>query len=88
MTYKAGQLVVNRKLGLGKVLEVRGDIVMVYFRDELENPRAINVEVVPMTLAPDQSDASLDDMTMLTRNKKAAARKKKPKAQAAVAVPA
>lgn len=89
MTYKIGQLVVNRKLGLGKILEIHGETVTVYFKDEIENPRFINVAAVPMTIASDQDDTSLDNMNQLTRNKKAAARKAaRPKAVKAAAAAA
>ncbi len=60
MKYKVGQLVVNKKLGIGKVLSVSGLSVTAYFRDQKENPRTINVGVVPMPLAPEQSDPMLD----------------------------
>jgi hypothetical protein len=62
MKYKVGQLVVNPKLGLGKVLEVRGDNVTVFFKDEKDNPRTINVAVVPMAIPKDQSDPTLDEL--------------------------
>ena len=64
MKHKIGQLVLNRKLGLGKVLEVRGDNVTVYFKDQSENPRIINVAVVPMTIPKEQSDPCFDEANM------------------------
>lgn len=60
MKYKIGQLVRNKKLGLGKVLEVSGDEVIAYFKDEQVNPRTINVAVVPMEVPADQSDPFFD----------------------------
>lgn len=64
MKYKVGQLVVNRKLGLGKVLEISGDEVTTFFKNEQVNPRTINVNVVPMEIAEDQSDPYFDDMSV------------------------
>jgi len=79
MRYKIGQLVVNRKLGLGKVLEVSGDTVMAYFKDQDHNPRTINIAVVPMPLAESQSDEwfdAHDDLDRLRRPVKPRAKKK------------
>lgn len=64
MKHKVGQLVLNNKLGLGKVLEVRGDNVTVYFKDQSENPRIINVAVVPMIIPKEQSDPCFDEANM------------------------
>ncbi|WP_428940972.1 hypothetical protein [Fontivita pretiosa] len=63
MKYKVGQLVLNRKLGLGKVLEINGNEVLTYFKDELTNPRTINVSVVPMEIAAEQSDPFFDGLS-------------------------
>ena len=60
MKYKIGQLVLNKKLGLGKVLEISGDEVMTYFKDAETNPRTINVGVVPMEIPSDQTDPFFD----------------------------
>jgi hypothetical protein len=77
MKHKVGQLVLNNKLGLGKVLEVRGDTVTVYFKDQSENPRIINVAVVPMTIAKDQADPCFDEANMPKKlGKKMPARKR------------
>ena len=72
MKYKVGQLVLNRKLGLGRVLEVNGDEVMTFFKDQQSNPRTINVGVVPMEIPSDQTDVFFDGMsqTALDRLKK------------------
>lgn len=70
MKYKAGQLVINPKLGLGKVISVRDDYVTVYFKDRTENPCTINVTVMPMELAPEQSDPALDNTELLNRRMK------------------
>jgi hypothetical protein len=75
MNYKVGQLVVNRKLGLGKVLEVRGNSVTVFFKDQTDNPRTINVAAVPMALAKEQSDPLLDN-AKLSRKKGPGPRKR------------
>ena len=61
MKYMVGQLVVNRKLGLGKVLEVSGDSVTVFFKDQTDNPRTINVAILPMATPKEQSDPLFDD---------------------------
>jgi hypothetical protein len=60
--YKVGQLVVNKKLGLGKVLEISGDEVIAFFKNELTNPRTINVSIVPMEIADEQADPFFDTM--------------------------
>lgn len=65
--FKPGQLVLNPKLGLGKVLSVNATTVSVFFRDQPNNPRTIHIRVVPMTLAPEQSDASLDQIDQAGR---------------------
>ena len=67
MKHKVGQLVMNNKLGLGKVLEVRGDTVTVYFKDQSENPRIINVAVVPMLIPKEQSDPCFEPENMPKR---------------------
>jgi hypothetical protein len=58
--YKIGQLVLNRKLGLGKVLDISGDEVVAFFKDQQVNPRTINVSVAPMEIPTDQSDPFFD----------------------------
>ncbi len=72
MRYRVGQLVVNNKLGLGKVLQVSGDNVTVFFKDETDNPRIINVAVVPMALSREQSDPCLDAPDLLKHKKRPA----------------
>lgn len=62
MKYKVGQLVVNKKLGLGKILSIRGQAVTTYFKDQSDNPRTINVGVVPMAIHSEQSDPMLDEV--------------------------
>lgn len=64
MKYCVGQLVVNRKLGLGKVLAVTGDSVTVFFKDQPDNPRTINVAIVPMEIPQQQSDPWLDHLDL------------------------
>lgn len=64
MKHQVGQLVMNNKLGLGKVLEVRGNSVTVHFKDQSENPRIINVGVVPMSIPKEQSDPGFDEANM------------------------
>jgi hypothetical protein len=58
--YKVGQLVVNRKLGLGKILGISGNEVVAYFKNEQTNPRTINVAAVPMEISSEQSDPFFD----------------------------
>lgn len=70
MQYKVGQLVVNRKLGIGKVLEVHRDTVLVYFRNESVNPRMINIMAAAMELAADQADPAFSDMDNIERMKR------------------
>jgi hypothetical protein len=70
MHYKVGQLVVNRKLGLGKVLEVSRDNVLVYFRDQAVNPRTINIAAAAMELAADQNDPAFADLDNIERMKR------------------
>ena len=53
----------NRKLGLGRVLEVNGDEVMAFFKNEQTNPRTIDVRAVPMEIPTDQSDTFFDSMS-------------------------
>lgn len=70
----------NKKLGLGKVLSVSGQNVTAFFKDQKENPRTINVSVVPMPLATDQNDPLLDDVDSRGKRK---SRARKPAAAAA-----
>ena len=76
--YKVGQLVVNNKLGLGRVLRIRGDDVTVFFKDQTDNPRTINVVYMPMAISKEQSDACLDSPDMLKKQKKTLPGKKRP----------
>lgn len=62
MKYKIGQLVRNKKLGLGKILSINGDEVITYFKDEQTNPRTINVVAVPMEIPSDQTDTFFDGL--------------------------
>lgn len=89
MKYRIGQLVINRKLGLGKVLEINGNEVMTFFKDEQTNPRTIDVVAVPMEIAADQSDAFFDNMcpTAIARLKKPM-KPRQPSKRAAKAQPA
>src|SRR4051812_32129001 len=64
MKHVVGQLVVNKKLGLGKVLAVDGDTVTVFFKDQSDNPRKINVALVPMEVPKQQSDPWLDNLDL------------------------
>ena len=77
MKYRAGQLVTNNKLGLGKVLEVRGDNLTVFFKDQKDNPRIINVAVAPMALAKVQSDPGFDDPNLIKKCKRTLSSRKK-----------
>jgi hypothetical protein len=70
MHYKVGQLVVNRKLGIGKILEVSRDTVLVYFRNEAVNPRTINIAAAAMELAADQADPAFSDDDNIERMKR------------------
>lgn len=70
-------MVVNSKLGLGKVLSVSGDNVTVIFKDQKDNPRTINVVMVPMTLAEDQADPWFDEQVTYKKSKKGWTAKKK-----------
>ena len=70
MKHKIGQLVVNKKLGLGKVLEVRGDNVTVFFKDHPDTPRVINVLVMPMEIPKEQTDEELDNPKQSRKNGK------------------
>src|SRR5438270_12015434 len=90
MRYKVGQLVVNRKLGIGKVLDVGRDTVLVFFRNEQVNPRTINIEAAAMELAADQADPAFsadDNIEKMKRPTRAAAgAKKKPRSKRSVTV--
>lgn len=89
MRYKVGQLVMNNKLGLGKVLEAYGDNVTCFFKDQSENPRIINVAVVPMEIPKEQSDPWFDEGNMARhRNKTAPVKKTRAKRQTGTATPA
>lgn len=82
MKYAVGQLVMNRKLGLGKILEIDRDNVTTFFKDQAENPRVINVAIVPMEIAKEQSDEFLDDPNLLRKHGRAAgAAKRAPRAR-------
>jgi hypothetical protein len=88
LKYKVGQLVRNRKLGLGRILELHGDEVLAYFKDEQVNPRRINVVAVPMEIPSDQTDEFFDALSekaieKLAKPKKA--RATKPRAPKVVA---
>jgi hypothetical protein len=91
LKYKVGQLVRNRKLGLGRILEIHGDEVLAYFKDEQVNPRTINVVAVPMEIPSDQADEFFDGLNEKAIEKLAKPVKRKPavkrapKAAAAVA---
>ena len=65
-TYQPGMLVRHpskSEWGLGKVLEVRGNVVKVYFKDDNEKDfRAISVDRVSLEVIPDQSDSVLDNL--------------------------
>jgi hypothetical protein len=63
LKYKVGQLVRNRKLGLGRILELHGDEVLAYFKDEQVNPRRINIVAVPMEIPSDQADEFFDGLS-------------------------
>jgi hypothetical protein len=63
LKYKVGQLVRNRKLGLGRILELHGDEVLAYFKDEQVNPRRINVVAVPMEIPSNQADEFFDSLS-------------------------
>ncbi len=78
MKYRVGQLVINNKLGLGRVLRIRGDDVTVFFKDQTDNPRIINVVFMPMAISTEQSDPSLDSPEMLKKQKKTLPGKKRP----------
>jgi len=71
MTYRLGQLVINPKLGLGRILHIKDEYLTVFFKEESENPRTINVAVVPMALAAEQCDPVLDDLALLKKRLKA-----------------
>ena len=47
MAHPVGQLLLNRKLGLGKVPDVKGDIVTLSFKDQTDIPRQIDISKVP-----------------------------------------
>jgi hypothetical protein len=65
-TYQPGMLVRHPKKsewGLGKVLEVRGNVVKVHFKGDNEKDyRAISVDRAPLEVVPDQSDPVLDNL--------------------------
>jgi hypothetical protein len=89
LKYEVGQLVRNRKLGLGRILELHGDEVLAYFKDELVNPRTINVTAVPMEILDDQSDEFFDGLNQKAIAKLAKPSKRKPaKPRAVTATPA
>lgn len=75
--YRIGHLVVNSKLGVGKVLNVSGDNVTVIFKDQKDNPRTINVAMVPMTLSDDQADPWFDEQVTYKKCKKGWTAKRK-----------
>jgi hypothetical protein len=64
MTHTVGQLVNNKKFGLGKVVAVNGDSVTVFFKSQSENPRTIKVSVVPLEVPENQSDLWLDNLDL------------------------
>jgi hypothetical protein len=82
-----GQLVRNRKLGLGRILEIHGDEVLAYFKDEEVNPRTINVVAVPMEIVPDQADEFFDGLSEKAIEKLAKPVKRKPAKPRAPKVP-
>jgi len=93
LKYKVGQLVRNRKLGLGRILEIHGEEVVAYFKDEQVNPRRINVVAVPMEIPSDQADEFFDGLSQqaiakLSKPVKARAKPRAKKAAVAAAAAA
>lgn len=93
MKYKVGQLVINKKLGLGKILGISGNEVVAYFKNEQVNPRTINVAAVPMEIASSQSDEFFDSDAgnvdkLMKPSKPRKTTKRAPKAKAAAAAAA
>lgn len=63
MKHTKDQLVVHPTLGLGKVLDVQGDGVTVFFKDTIDRPRrTIRVSMVPLEIPKNQSDPWLDSI--------------------------
>ena len=64
--YQVGMLVTHpgcSDWGLGKVLEVKGNKVKIHFKDDHEKDfRTISVDLVPLEIATDQSDPTLDNL--------------------------
>jgi hypothetical protein len=67
----------NRKLGLGRILELHGDEVLAYFKDEDVNPRRINIVAVPMEVPSDQADEFFDGLSVQAISKLAKPVKRK-----------
>jgi hypothetical protein len=64
--YQVGMLVAHpgrSEWGLGKVLEVKGNKVKIHFKDDHEKDfRTISSDLVPLEIATDQSDPTLDNL--------------------------
>ena len=64
--YQVGMLVTHpgcSEWGLGKVLEVKGNKVKIHFKDDHEKDfRTISSDLVPLEIATDQSDPTLDNL--------------------------
>ena len=86
--YKVGQLVRNRKLGLGRILELHGEEVLAYFKDEQVNPRRINVVLVPMEVPSDQADEFFDALSNQAIAKLSKPSKRRAAKKSAALVPA
>lgn len=64
--YCVGNLVQHPKWGLGRILVVQGDTVTVAFKeDTAKNMRRINVNVLPLEVAPITTDPVLDNVPSL-----------------------
>lgn len=64
MPYVKGQLVRHPSMGLGKIVNVMGDKVSVFFKDTDENPKMISTRHVGLEVCKDQRDPWLDHLDL------------------------
>lgn len=75
MKYINGQLVRHPTLGLGKVIQIAGDRVTVFFKDAPKDPlKTIVVTAVPLEIPDKQSDEWLDNLDLNASDSKAVKR--------------
>ncbi len=66
---RAGHLIEHTKFGLGKVLDVKLQHVLVHFKDDNQDVRKLAIDKSPLTVPENQSDARLDSLPAFSDGK-------------------